>query len=224
LAAVAEGDRQRVREMLAAGINPDRPSAIPWGERALMVAVDRGDVEMVRELLEGGAHPDLRGKGFTPLGMAALRGHGRITRMLLKAGADPDLKGTDGNTPLFLAARLDRVEVVRALLAGGADMRVPSRGFAEEMPMDTFLVTHKPHFAKFDLNLNDYNGLTPLGVAALENNVASMRLLLEAGADPNFRDRGKLTPIFYAIFRQHRAATDLLLAHGADAGGLRTDF
>lgn len=224
IAVATLGNRERVRELLAAGVNPNRPSALPWGERALVNAVERGDVEMVRELLDGGAHPDLRGKGFTALGMAALHGHGRIAHMLLQAGANPDLKGADGNTPLFQAARLDHADVVRALLAGGADVRVTSRGFTEPMLFDMFVLAQRPHFAREDLGIHDYNGLTAPGVAALENNTASLKLMLEAGVDPNFRDRGKLTPIFYAIFRQHRAAIDLLLAHGADPGALRTDF
>lgn len=219
------GDRARAGALLASGVNPNRPTALPWGERALVLAVERGDVEMTRELLEGGANPDLRGHGFTALGMAAMRGHARIAAMLLQAGANPDLKGADGNTPLFLAARLDRADVVRALLAGGADVRVPSRGFSEPMPpFDMFVMTQRPHFVRSDLNMYDFKGLTPLGVAALENNLASLRLMLEAGADPNFRDAGKLPAVFYAIFRRHRDATDLLVARGADIGTLRDDF
>lgn len=223
--AVLRGERELVRQLLAVGVNPNRPTTLPFGARPLVSAVERGDVEMVRVLLEGGADPDLRGHGFTALGKAAMRGHARIARMLLAAGAQPDLKGADGNTPLFLAARFDHVDTVRALLDGGADVRVTSRGFTEPMPaFDLFIAEQRPHFARFDLRLHDYDGLTPLGVAALENSLASLRVLLERGADANFRDRGKLPPIFYAIYRQHRAATDLLLAHGADPGALRVNF
>jgi len=223
--AVLRGERDLVRQLLAVGVNPNRPSALPFGARPLVSAVERGDVELVRVLLEGGANPDLRGHGHTALGMAAMRGHARIAAMLLAAGAQPDLKGADGNTPLFLAARFDHADTVRALLAAGADARVPSRGFSEPMPLfDLFVAEQRPHFARFDLRVHDFNGLTPLGVAALENNLASLRALLDSGADANFRDRGKLPPIFYAIFRRHRAATDLLLAHGADPGTLRVNF
>lgn len=224
IGAAAGGDRPGLEELLKTGVNPNgKPDR--WGKTALMHAVERGDVEMARLLLEAGADPDLKAGGYAPLGKAAIMGHGRVVKTLLKYGADPDLKSIDGNTPLFLAAWLDRVEVVRALLAGGADLRLTSRGFSEPMmPFDMFVLTERPHFANFDLNIRDYNGLTAPGVAALENNAASLRLMLEAGADPNFRDRGLLTPVFYAIYRRHRAAIDLLLAHGADPGVLRTDF
>jgi ankyrin repeat protein len=221
--AASAGDRPKLEELLKQGVNPNGKPDLR-GKTALMHAVERGDAEMTRLLLEAGADPDLKAGGYTPLCKAAIMGHGRIAKMLLKHGADPDLKSIDGNTPLFLAAWLDRVEVVRALLAGGADMRLTSRGFSEPMPFDMLVLTERPHFANFDLKIHDYNGLTAPGVAALENNVASLGLMLEAGADPNFRDRGRLTPIFYAIYRRHRPAIDLLLAHGADPGVLRTDF
>lgn len=223
--AVARGDRARVEALLAEGVNPNRPSALRWGERALVHAVDRGDVEMVRILLDAGAHPDLRGNGLTPLGMAALRGHGRIARMLLRAGADVDLKGADGNTPLFLAAWLDRTEVVRELLPYRPDFALPNKGYSEPAPrFDGFLDTQRPHFYRPDERLNRYEGLNALGVAALEGSVGALRLMLEAGADARLKDRGGLEPLFYAVYRRHRAAADLLLARGADPGHLRVDF
>jgi len=223
--AAARGDRARVEALLAEGVNPNRPSALRWGERALVHAVDRGDVELVRILLEAGAHPDLGGNGYTPLGLAALRGHGRIARLLLRAGADVDLKGADGNTPLFLAAWLDRVEVVRELLPYRPDFTLPNKGYTEPAPLfDGFLSTQRPHFYRPEERLNRYDGLTALGVAALENSVGALGLMLEAGADPRFRDRGGLDALFYAIYRRHRAAAELLLARGADPGHLRVDF
>ena len=223
--AAAHGDRARVEALLAEGVNPNRPSALRWGERALVHAVDRGDVEMVRILLEAGAHPDLRGNGFTPLGMAALRGHARIARLLLRAGADVDLKGADGNTPLFLAAWLDRAEVVRELLTYRPDFTLPNKGYTEPAPMfDSFLSTQRPHFYRPDERLNRYEGLNALGIAAMQGSTRSLALMLEAGADPRLKDRGDLEPLFYAIYRRQRAAAELLLARGADPGPLRVDF
>ncbi|MGQ9687016.1 MAG: ankyrin repeat domain-containing protein, partial [Thiobacillaceae bacterium] len=158
-------------------------------------------------------------------GLAALRGHARIARMLLRAGANVDLKGADGNTPLFLAAWLNRTEVVRELLAYRPDFTLPNKGYSERAPMfDPFLITQRPHFYRPDELLNRYEGLTALGIAALENSVGALGLMLEAGADPHFRDRGGLDALFYAIYRRHRAAADLLLARGADPGYLNVDF
>lgn len=44
-----------------------------------------------------------------------------MTRFLLDRGADPNVTGEKWGTPLHLAARIGRVEVVRILLEAGAD-------------------------------------------------------------------------------------------------------
>lgn len=223
--AVARGDRTKVEALLTAGVNPNRPSALRFAERALVHAVDRGDVEMVRVLLEAGAHPDLSGQGHTPLGLAAMRGHARIARMLLRAGAQVDLKGADGNTPLFLAAWFDRAAVVRELLPYRPDFGLPNKGYVEPAPMfDGFLSTERPFFYRPDERLNRYDGMNALGIAAMHDSVASLTLMLDAGADPHLRDRGGLEPLFYAVYKRNRAAADLLIARGADPGNFRIDF
>ena len=221
--AAEHRNRAELELLLNAGTNPNAVTG-PWAKSALIHAVENGDVEMVRILLDAGAFPNQKAGGFTPLGLAAMKGHARIAELLLRAGADPDLKSNDGNTPLYLAARFDHAEVIRALVPFKPDFRAHNRGFIEPMEFNMFVLSERPYFAKFDNNVYDYNGITALGVAALENNVASMKALLEGGAEVGYLDRGYLPAIFFAIFRTHRAATDLLLAHGANPGVLNTNF
>lgn len=199
IAAAAREDRAAVEKLLAEGANPSR-AGDEYGNRALVRAVERGNVELVRLLLDAGADPDLKGNGMTPLGLAALKGQARIAHMLLRAGADPDLKGSDGNTPLFNAALMDHVAVVRALLS------------------------HRPDFELFNrAGQHNMEGLTALGIAALEGNVASLGAMLEAGADPDALDKDKRTALFYALFRGQRGAVSMLIQHGADAGSMSVD-
>ena len=198
IAAAARQDRQGVEKLLAEGANPNR-AADEYGERALLHAVAAGDVELTRMLLDAGADPDLRGHGLTPLGLAALMGQARIARMLLDAGADPDLKGADGNTPLYNAALLDHAAVIREISP------------------------HRPDFTRFNAGLPNYEGLTALGVAAMEGNVSALEALLAGGAQTETRDKTGHTALFYAVMRQHRRAVLLLLEYGAQPGAMPVD-
>lgn len=198
ITAARSGDLAAVERLLHEGANPNR-AADEYGERALSHAVALGDVEMVRLLLEAGADPDLRSHGLTPLGLAAARGQARIARMLVAAGSDPDLKGADGNTPLYHAALGNHAAVIRELLPAG------------------------PDFTLLNAGLPNYEGLTALGVAAMEGNLAALEALLKGGADPQTLDKSGRPALFYAVMRQRRAAIHLLLAHGAQVGAMSVD-
>jgi ankyrin repeat protein len=92
-------------------------------------------------LLEGGANVNVRDRaGNSPLHIAAQQGDLPVVRQLLARGVDPNVRtprsiagagrgggggfraGPSGEqTPLMMAARGDYEEVMRALVAGGAD-------------------------------------------------------------------------------------------------------
>lgn len=198
LIAAARLDREGAEKLLAEGANPNR-SGDEYGNRALPHAVAAGDVELTRALLDAGADPDLRGHGLTPLGLAAIKGQARIARLLLAAGADPDLKGADSNTPLYNAALLDHAAVIRELLP------------------------YRPDFARLNAGLPNYEGLTALGIAAMEGNVAALEALLAGGAGTETLDKSGRTALFYAVMRERRGAVLLLLEHGAQVGGMAVD-
>ncbi len=166
--AAARNDIKQVEALLKMGVNPNAVID-QWGDNALMHAVLHGNVDMARVLLEAGANPDLKGRGFTPLGMAALRGHGQIARLLLKSGADVDRKSSDGNTPLIAATIMHRTDVVRELLPYRPDMSIWNR-----------------------------EGRVSLGIAVEEGFKDIVVLMLAAGADPNAMDRNGNRPLFWS--------------------------
>lgn len=172
IATASRNDIKGVEALLKRGVNPNAVID-EWGENALMHAVSNGNVEMTRVLLEAGADPDLKGRGFTPLGMAALQGHVRIVRLLLKAGADVDRKSNDGNTPIIAATILHRTDVVRELLAYRPDMTIWNR-----------------------------EGRVSLGIAVEQGDKAVVTMMLAAGVDPNLMDRNGNRPLFWAGDRQ----------------------
>lgn len=80
-------------------------------------------------------------------------------RFLLGRGADANLANREGLTPLIKAAQLAFVEGAQALIAGGAR-----------------------------INASSSNGETALHIAVHRHDLAMVRVLIAAGADPDLQD------------------------------------
>jgi ankyrin repeat protein len=144
-----------------------------------------GDVERLRELLAEDSSranafaPD----GFTPLGLASFFGHPEAVRLLLENGANPNLASANAQrvAPLHSAVAGGKAEIVRMLLARGADVH-----------------------ARQDL------GFTALHGAAVEGGEEMIRLLLDHGADPAARNVAGKTPADLARERADKRAAEIL--------------
>jgi uncharacterized protein len=110
--------------------------------------------EVVAALLAAGADPNGLGPDDSFTPLMVAR-DAEIATLLLAAGADPNRKNNDGYTALMLAAYDGDVERVRALLDGGADPNLRSDGA----------------------------GLSPLGQALEDNELAVVELLVARGCD-----------------------------------------
>jgi hypothetical protein len=119
-----------------------------------------------------------------------------------------------GDTPLHLAAAGYRVEIVRLLLASGADpnaignmrrsspLHYAADGFItgpawnEQRQVQTIrcLLDHGAN-----LHLQDLNGATPLHRAVRTRCAAAVRCFLKAGADPTARNKPGSTPFHLAV-------------------------
>lgn len=156
-------DAEAVANLIAEGADLD--VATGDGMTALHWAAQSGQTEIVELLLDAGANKDATtriGK-YTPLHIASSQANGAIVRKLLDAGANANAKTTNSQaTALHLAAQeVAGAESVQALLEHGADPDA-REGSA---------------------------GQTPLMFAAAKNRVASLELLLQAGADPSASTR-----------------------------------
>ena len=135
--AARSGDAESVRLLVAAGA--DVHDTLPNGMSALVLAAHSGQGAAASALLEKGADPNAAGIGYTALHAAVLRGDVELVKDLLRHGAKPNAlitKGTPlrrnnqdynlpatliGATPYWLAAKFLEPEIMRALIAGGAD-------------------------------------------------------------------------------------------------------
>jgi ankyrin repeat protein len=137
LFAARSGDADSVRFLLAAGAELN--DTLPDGTSALVLAAHSGNGPAANVLLEKGANPNAAEIGYTALHAAVLRSDLNLVRDLLAHGANPNAqitKGTPlrrnsqdynlpatliGATPYWLAAKYVEADLMRALLAGGAD-------------------------------------------------------------------------------------------------------
>src|SRR5262245_829409 len=89
----------------------------------LLDAVRKGDAPSVEALIAKGANVNASWRyGETPLFFACARGFASVVRVLLEHGAEVNVKDTFyGMTPVTRAADKDRVEIVKMLLAKGAN-------------------------------------------------------------------------------------------------------
>lgn len=112
---VAERAKKAEVAQVLRGGGPARASS---GGGEMIEAVKRGDLARVRDLLA--ADPALLNAkeatyGGTPLHWAALRGHATIVQFLIAQGADTKIRNGDGETPLDVARRAGKKEVVALL-------------------------------------------------------------------------------------------------------------
>ena len=137
LFAARHGDTVAARLLLDAGADVNDTAAD--GISVLVLAAHSGHSELVAFLLDHGADADAAEVGYTALHAAVLRGDLGMIRTLLARGADPNARLTKGTrvprdtnrwvlssylagaTPFLLAAKYAEPEIMRLLVAHGAD-------------------------------------------------------------------------------------------------------
>jgi ankyrin repeat protein len=170
-------------DILERGADPNAPDF--WGWTVLMHAVDAGHVETVEFLLEHGADPNVPVK--------------RAERLYYLYNSVPNIERDDeGTTALMHAAVKESVEIVKILLAHGADPNVRATETDEGFPF------------------------TALLMAAGRGNLEIVRTLVEHGAHLE-ADDGVLVFIV-GLFREDAALVDFALEHGVDVNSTIPDI
>lgn len=195
-------------------------------------------------LLQANSTVDLEDQdGRTALHRAAKKGQLESVQSLLQAGALVNRRTSKffSRTPLFFAAENGHPEVVKFLLANGADVtQVSYRLDKHGSPCRSVFITGTPlhvvaddenysankpleensHMkvlkvfldAKIDVNVRDSVGGTPLHWAI--GCLAVVELLLHAGADPHIKSRSGVSPLHQAVDKCNLQVVNLLLQAG----------
>jgi uncharacterized protein len=150
---------------------------IPPTAEILSQCVAEDKVEEVSLFLAAGFSPDTKDKNGIPLiGIAARNGHLKTLEYLLRSGAHVNMIAEDrGSTALFDSAMGTHTSLVRALIAAGADVNLPSKG-----------------------------GQTPLVVVVGAGDDEIVEMLVKAGADPDIEDAlGVSARKYAALFKKN---------------------
>ncbi|CAH2326205.1 phosphatase 1 regulatory subunit 12A-like isoform X1 [Pelobates cultripes] len=195
MAACSAGDREEVRELLAAGA-PINGTNVD-GLTALHQACIDENIEMVQFLVENGAavnQPD--NEGWTPLHAAASCGFVNIAQYLISKGASVASVNSEGELPLDVSHESAMEKLLKSeIKKQGVDLDVARREEEELMLRDARLWLNS---RKVEDLRHPTTGATALHVAAAKGYTEVIRLLLQLGFDVDARDFDGWTPLHAA--------------------------
>jgi uncharacterized protein len=157
------------------------------------------------------------------LSEAAMQGNKEVVRSLLKDRVDVDGEQGDGSTALHWAALHDDLDMVKMLIAAGANVKVATR---EGAITPLFMACQNGNAAIIeallkagaDANAVNANGTTVLMTAAASGNADAVKVLISSGADVKAKESAHgQTALMFAAALNRDAVVQLLLAHGAEA-------
>jgi ankyrin repeat protein len=234
--AAKAGDGSTVRSLLQRHV--DVNVADVDGSTALHWAVYRDDRETAELLIRSGANVRAVNRyGVTPLALACTTGNSAIVEKLLKAGAEANA-AVAGEPVLMTAARAGNLDVVKMLAANGADVNAKETWRGQTALMWAAAEQH-PAMVELLIGLGAnvralstggdvqiemvsaarkraVGGFSALLFAARQGDLASTRLLLDAGADTNDKASDGNNALLIAINNLHYDVAALLVQRGAD--------
>ena len=211
----------------------------------LHVAAFSGNPSTTRLLVSRGSDIHATASGLRPTHLAVLFDNIADARILIGAGAEVDIFCASGlgdvekvagfleknpklvnakvresdDSPLHWAARAGRTEVVRLLLAEGAE--VDAQNDIKRTALHVAADKGQTDVVKLlvengsNLEIRGAAGQTPLHEAVSSGHYDVAEFLLRKGADVNTRNYRGEPPLYWAAFNGERGMTQLLLSYGA---------
>ena len=192
----------------------------------LFAAANRGEAALIASLVAAGANVTAHdGHGRTPLHVAAFAGRHDAMRALAAAGGDPNALENDRYDMVTIAAVANDLPTLKVALAiGNRSTNITSR-------YDGTALIAAAHLGHADVVRELIRAGAPLDhvnnlgwTALIESivlgdggtrHVATLKALVDAGANVNIGDRGGVTPLALAKGRGYVAMVEILEKAGA---------
>jgi ankyrin repeat protein len=189
-------------------------------------AAAKGDVAEIERLIKDGEKPNIQdAKSRTPLHVAVYMKQHAAARALLRLGANPNALEIERYDIVTIAAVANDVEMLKLALEGGASARTITSRYDGTALIAAAHLGHAEAVkilidAKAPLNHVNNIGLTALLESIVlgsggANHTATLRALVEAGADVNIADRQGNTPLQIARRRGYVEMARILENAGA---------
>lgn len=193
----------------------------------------RASVADVQEQLDAGA--DINGRCGrndegeatirTPLHKAVVFAELDVVEFLIDNWADVDALDHIDETPLSVAVRRKRPEIVAAVISGGANVDLGDPRFGNVPILLAVMTDNSPEArqivqllldAGVRVNVENYQEKSTLIFATqFDPDFEMVRALLSAGANPNKEDVGGRTALHYAAMQCSSSVVQVLLQFGA---------
>jgi ankyrin repeat protein len=225
LFAARNGDAESAKLLLAAGA--DANDSLPDGTSALVLAAHSGQGNVAIALLEKGADPNAIGGGYAAMHAAVLRSDLKLVKALLAHAADPNIKMTKGtpvrrdttdynllapligSTPYLLAARFLEPEIMKVLVAGGADPKITMPYGATPLMLAAGMGTSFEE-SRRGINVIDFGKAEPQSQV-----LEAVKTAFDLGADVNAANQAGDTALHVAASWGHDTVVQFLADHGA---------
>lgn len=193
--------------------------------KGLLSAVIRRELDETQKLLASGADPNMADdQGRTALILAAHYGLQDIARALVKAGADPNAKDKQRYDIVTIAAVNDDVGFLRLALRLGGDAKAITSPYGGTALIAAAHLGHHRSVAELIMAGAPLDHVNNIQMTALieaivlgdggPNHQATVKLLLDAGANPNIPDKTGATPLALARARGYTAMAAMIQRAG----------